>query len=236
MPEYIITASAMARGKRGFSDDPGPVQFLEVLDDAPSAAPAHAIKRADRVRKVSDLAGRRKDATGVVRATFWFSSKYEINVLLLAHSTGAYVVREAFDDADDRRRIAAINGTVSQLVLIAGDVPRRLSPPAIRRASRRIITASALPTTPIPSTRFCRFLMPSVRGAPPVSVASGCRSRLQRKPSTSIAVSITCARSSRGRRTILSVTHHIPGTLAARCLPRTWHIPSMATWTARQSA
>lgn len=195
MPEYVITARATARGKREFSDDPGPVQFLEVPDDAPSALPAHAMKRADWVRKVSALAGRRRDATGVVRgdvlvfihgynnsipdilkrhrrlssdlpqfgyagavvsfdwpsgdtalayledrvkakmtalalvqdcielfATLQARPECEINVHLLAHSTGAYVVREAFDDADDRRRIAAVNWTVSQLVLIAGDV------------------------------------------------------------------------------------------------------------------
>jgi esterase/lipase superfamily enzyme len=44
-----------------------------------------------------------------------------INVHLLAHSTGAYVVREAFDDADDAR----LNNNawmVSQLVLIGADV------------------------------------------------------------------------------------------------------------------
>lgn len=44
-----------------------------------------------------------------------------INVHLLGHSTGAYVIREAFDDADD----AALPNnawSVSQIVLIAGDV------------------------------------------------------------------------------------------------------------------
>jgi esterase/lipase superfamily enzyme len=46
----------------------------------------------------------------------------DTNVHLLAHSTGAYVIREAFDDADDRTAIASINWTVSQLALIAGDV------------------------------------------------------------------------------------------------------------------
>ncbi|MBI3447358.1 MAG: alpha/beta hydrolase [Acidobacteria bacterium] len=45
-----------------------------------------------------------------------------MNVHLLAHSTGAYVIREAFDDADDRRAIAAVNWTVSQIAFIAGDV------------------------------------------------------------------------------------------------------------------
>lgn len=44
-----------------------------------------------------------------------------VNIHLLGHSTGAYVIREAFDDADDAR---LPNGgwTVSQVVLIAADV------------------------------------------------------------------------------------------------------------------
>jgi pimeloyl-ACP methyl ester carboxylesterase len=46
----------------------------------------------------------------------------DVNVHLLAHSTGAYVVQEAFDDADDRRVLASINWTVSQIALIGGDI------------------------------------------------------------------------------------------------------------------
>lgn len=38
-----------------------------------------------------------------------------MHVHVLAYSMGAFVVREAFDDADDRRRIAAVNWTVSLL-------------------------------------------------------------------------------------------------------------------------
>lgn len=45
-----------------------------------------------------------------------------INVHLVAHSTGAYVIREAFDDADTTRETAEINWTVSQILLISGDV------------------------------------------------------------------------------------------------------------------
>ncbi|MEM1098900.1 MAG: alpha/beta hydrolase [Planctomycetota bacterium] len=45
-----------------------------------------------------------------------------INLHLLAHSTGAYVVREAFDDADDRRNVASTNWSVSQVALIAADI------------------------------------------------------------------------------------------------------------------
>ena len=44
------------------------------------------------------------------------------NVHVLAHSTGAYVIREAFDDADDRHVIAVTNWTISQIALISGDV------------------------------------------------------------------------------------------------------------------
>lgn len=44
------------------------------------------------------------------------------NVHLLAHSTGAYVIREGFDDADDRRNIASSNWSTSQIAFIAADV------------------------------------------------------------------------------------------------------------------
>jgi esterase/lipase superfamily enzyme len=50
------------------------------------------------------------------------SAECRVNVHVLAHSTGAYVVREAFDDADDRPRIASANWTASQVVFIAADV------------------------------------------------------------------------------------------------------------------
>ena len=44
-----------------------------------------------------------------------------INIHLLGHSTGAYVIREAFDDADDAR-LANNSWTVSQIIFIGGDV------------------------------------------------------------------------------------------------------------------
>jgi esterase/lipase superfamily enzyme len=44
-----------------------------------------------------------------------------INVHLLAHSMGALVVREAFDDADDVR-LSQQSWMISQLVLVAGDI------------------------------------------------------------------------------------------------------------------
>lgn len=46
----------------------------------------------------------------------------EINVHILAHSMGAFVVREAFDDADDRPRIAAVSWSVSQVLFVGADV------------------------------------------------------------------------------------------------------------------
>ena len=50
------------------------------------------------------------------------STDCDVNLHLLAHSTGAYVVREAFDDADDRRVLSSLNWTVSQIALIAADI------------------------------------------------------------------------------------------------------------------
>ncbi|MBF0153615.1 MAG: alpha/beta fold hydrolase [Magnetococcales bacterium] len=44
-----------------------------------------------------------------------------INIHLLGHSTGAYVIREAFDDADDSN-LMNNSWSVSQIVLIGGDV------------------------------------------------------------------------------------------------------------------
>lgn len=45
-----------------------------------------------------------------------------INLHVLAHSMGCFVVREAFDDADDRPAVAAQSWAVSQVMLVAGDV------------------------------------------------------------------------------------------------------------------
>jgi esterase/lipase superfamily enzyme len=46
----------------------------------------------------------------------------EINVHVVAHSMGCFVLREAFDDADDRPAIAASNWNVSQVCFVAADV------------------------------------------------------------------------------------------------------------------
>lgn len=49
----------------------------------------------------------------------------DVQVHILAHSAGAYVLREAFDDADDRLSLAASNWTVGQVLLIGADVSQR---------------------------------------------------------------------------------------------------------------
>lgn len=59
---------------------------------------------------------------GVVLFQEYQEPDCRINVHLLAHSMGALVVREAFDDADDRRDLAAAGWMVSQVMLIAGDI------------------------------------------------------------------------------------------------------------------
>ncbi len=46
----------------------------------------------------------------------------QINIHLVAHSMGCFVIREAFDDADDRPQIAARSWSVSQVMLLSGDV------------------------------------------------------------------------------------------------------------------
>jgi hypothetical protein len=50
------------------------------------------------------------------------SQDCEINLHILAHSMGSYVLREAFDDADDRPAVAATSWSVSQIMLISGDI------------------------------------------------------------------------------------------------------------------
>jgi esterase/lipase superfamily enzyme len=46
----------------------------------------------------------------------------DVNVSLLAHSMGGYLVREAFLDADDTRRIAEANWSIGQVVFVGADV------------------------------------------------------------------------------------------------------------------
>lgn len=50
------------------------------------------------------------------------SKNCKINIHLIGHSTGAYVISEAFADADTTSHSADINWNVSQILLISGDV------------------------------------------------------------------------------------------------------------------
>lgn len=49
------------------------------------------------------------------------TSSCSINIHVLGHSTGAYVIREAFDDADDKQ-LANMSWNVSQVLFAAGDI------------------------------------------------------------------------------------------------------------------
>lgn len=60
------------------------------------------------------------DCITLLAATQFRGCKYNVHVV--AHSMGGYVVREAFDDADDRPAVAASNWTVSQICLVGADV------------------------------------------------------------------------------------------------------------------
>lgn len=57
----------------------------------------------------------------------------EINVHLLGHSTGAYVIRQAFTDADEKTIIRDKPWTVSQIALIAGDISAK----SVRKVDHR---------------------------------------------------------------------------------------------------
>ncbi len=87
------------------SDDRG-INYLEDRSDAKKTA-LHLVDNCIRLFAATQFRG------------------CEINVHLLAHSTGAYVIREAFDDADDRSNIASVNWTVSQICLIGADVSKK---------------------------------------------------------------------------------------------------------------
>jgi len=59
---------------------------------------------------------------GIILLSQRQSNNCKINIHLLAHSTGAFVVREAFDDADDHTEKVIPGWMVTQIVFIAGDI------------------------------------------------------------------------------------------------------------------
>ncbi|PCH49553.1 MAG: hypothetical protein COC22_06435 [Flavobacteriaceae bacterium] len=52
-------------------------------------------------------------------------NRCDIDVHLLGHSTGAYVIREAFYEAQHNRSLSRINWQISQIALIGGDIARK---------------------------------------------------------------------------------------------------------------
>lgn len=74
----------------------------------------------DRVN--AKLTALRLVTDGIAPFSRFIDQGCEINVHILAHSMGCFVVREAFDDADDRRSVAATGWTISQVMLCAADV------------------------------------------------------------------------------------------------------------------
>ncbi len=52
-------------------------------------------------------------------------NRCDINVHLLGHSTGAYVIREAFYEAKQNRSISRVNWQVGQIALIGSDIARK---------------------------------------------------------------------------------------------------------------
>lgn len=59
---------------------------------------------------------------GIAPLSRYIDQGCRISVHVLAHSMGAFVLREAFDDADDRPAVAATSWTVSQIMFCAADV------------------------------------------------------------------------------------------------------------------
>lgn len=58
---------------------------------------------------------------GITHLSIKQSAACQTNVHVLGHSTGAYVIREAFDDADDSR-LSNSSWNVSQILFAAGDI------------------------------------------------------------------------------------------------------------------
>ncbi len=52
-------------------------------------------------------------------------NKCDIDIHLLGHSTGAYVIREGFYEASQNRSISRVNWQVSQIAFIGGDIARK---------------------------------------------------------------------------------------------------------------
>ena len=93
-------------------DWPSADHALNYLEDRSDARKTAHLLVEDGIRFLA-LAQRRQD-----------EDHCDIDVHLLGHSTGAYVIREAFYEASGSRTLARINWNVSQIVFIGGDIAK----------------------------------------------------------------------------------------------------------------
>lgn len=87
-------------------DWPSADSALNYLDDRVDA-------KQTAIRLVSD---------GIAPLTAFMRQDCQISVHVLAHSMGAFVLREALDDADDRRALVTTGWSLSQVMICSGDV------------------------------------------------------------------------------------------------------------------
>ena len=120
---FNTSQSAVMQRHRKLKDDLGQLGFNGGVAsfDWPSADSAlnYLEDRSDAKKSALQLV-----TDGIVLFSQYHQKDCRINVHLLAHSMGALVVREAFDDADDRRRLAAANWMTSQIMLIGADISK----------------------------------------------------------------------------------------------------------------
>ena len=150
----------------------------------------------------------------------------DVNVHLLAHSTGAYVVREAFDDADDRRTIAAVNWTASQVAFIGADLSAAsmsAGNPETESIYRHCIRLTNYAS---PFDEVLQLSNVKRAGFAPRMGRVGLPPDAPRQ-----AVNIDCGEYYQAmipnppRKRTSSATPRTPGTLAIRCSRKTWRAP-----------
>ena len=138
---YVMCARPVSKGL--FTTEPGKTLYL-VVPPGVLPAPLHAVRREVWLKGLLEAAAydwpsddkalnyledrhdAKKTAMQLVSDGIHLFSKAQrpdctINMHLVAHSTGAYLLREAFDDADDAR-LQNNAWMVSQIVFIGADV------------------------------------------------------------------------------------------------------------------
>jgi esterase/lipase superfamily enzyme len=73
-------------------------------------------------RSDAKLTALRLVSDGIAPLTAFMRQDCEISVHALAHSMGAFVLREAMDDADDRRALVTTGWSLSQVMMCSADV------------------------------------------------------------------------------------------------------------------